>query len=281
MPKNTTQKTQTKTEQAVAPADNLVAEQVVEVKVEPVVAQKGKGKKTTEAPAVAPVAPQPQPQPEVKSTETKTTETKETKVKATKTSKKTQEATPATSAPSESTKEPVKTEEVKATKATKTTKAKTATTKKAKADKPAKQPRAKKTPVEKKPATEQEGGDSEEQGDQRRHFRLLKEDGTTEGRFAGRKPKQAANKVLTSLVNQYHKSGGDPVGKEFKFKIVECTRNSKCMEYEYAGTRIKLTKPNKVPIKDKDGVEIKTIVYKHVNRLHKVKKQPEVAVASA
>ena len=104
-----------------------------------------------------------------------------------------------------------------------------------------------------------------------RHFKIL-EDGEKTGRFAGKKPKQAANKVLTSLIKKMVQSGGDPTKKPFRFTIVECTRGSKGTQHTYEGTRKELSKPVEVSIKGKSKKDNKVITYRHVNKLRKVKK---------
>lgn len=104
-----------------------------------------------------------------------------------------------------------------------------------------------------------------------RHFKIL-EDGEKTGRFAGKKPKQAANKVLTSLIKKMVQSGGDPTKKPFRFTIVECTRGSKGTQHTYEGSRKELAKPVEVSIKGKSKKDNKVITYRHVNKLRKVKK---------
>lgn len=108
-----------------------------------------------------------------------------------------------------------------------------------------------------------EGVNKEEQP--KRFFRLLKQDGQTSGRYCGKKPKQAANKILTAIVKGKKKQKKQTVGP-FTFTIVECTRGSKHKTYSYTGGRRKLDKP---AIVEKDG---KAIEYKFKNYLNKAKK---------
>ena len=69
----------------------------------------------------------------------------------------------------------------------------------------------------------------------------------------GRKPKQAASKVLTQITNQLRTSGVDYVNRSIKFNITETTRNSKKKTYYYIGQKIELQKPVEVKIKRGNG----------------------------
>lgn len=127
----------------------------------------------------------------------------------------------------------------------------------------AKKSAAKKTVAKQTPVKVQTGGSN-------RFFKLLCADGSFKGRFSGKKPKQAANKALTSILND---QGVDKnsVKKAFDFSIVECTRGSKHKTYNYTGKREKLTNPIKVTIKDKQKNTTKTITYKYQNVVSKAK----------
>jgi hypothetical protein len=114
--------------------------------------------------------------------------------------------------------------------------------------------------------------DGEEKG---RFFKYLY-NGTVSGRFSGSKPKQAANKALTSIVKSQSETGTDLTNKMLTFSIIECTRGSKKKQYNYQGIRRALDTPIKVTIKNKDV----PIVYKFQNKTSKLKVQP-VATASA
>lgn len=61
-----------------------------------------------------------------------------------------------------------------------------------------------------------------------RYFKLLSGiEATPVGRFSGNKPKQAANKALTSIIKTLEKKGENTIGKEIKFTLKECTRWNK------------------------------------------------------
>jgi len=151
----------------------------------------------------------------------------------------------------------------------KTASKKVAATKKGGAAKPkaAKATKAAKAP---KAAVAVDGDDVEgEAGSKTRFFKVVV--GDTElphGRFSGSKPKQAANKALTSIFKSKEQSGGGVTGK-VKFSIVECTRNSKHKKYHYVGERVKLKEPMKVTIGK--GPDAKVIEYKFNNRVMKDK----------
>ena len=115
------------------------------------------------------------------------------------------------------------------------------------------------------PVTTEEG----EGNSKTRFFKVLVGDNETpHGRFSGNKPKQAANKALTSIFKTKEQTGGSFTGK-VKFSIVECTRGSKHKRYHYVGERVKLDEPMKVTIGK--GDKQKTIEYKFNNRVMKDK----------
>ena len=162
--------------------------------------------------------------------------------------------------------------------------AKKTATKKAVAKKPVAKKTATKKAVAKKPvANKTTGGDKvEDDGCKKsRYFKVVKDDGQTMGRFSGSKPKQAANKALTSILKELRTNNKPTVG-EFAFKIKECTRGSRCKEYSYVGQRKELDEPLEVPLKgilNKDGTN-KTIKYSFENIVRKAPKVvEEVAVA--
>ena len=101
-----------------------------------------------------------------------------------------------------------------------------------------------------------------------RYFKVIVEGSEAHGRFSGSKPKQAANKALTSILKTREQSGGGVTG-EIKFSIIECTRGSKHKTYNYIGQRVKLDKPMKVKIGS--GPTAKEIEYKFNNRVMKDK----------
>lgn len=97
----------------------------------------------------------------------------------------------------------------------------------------------------------------------------------TKGRYSGYKPKQAANKALTSIIKDTVTNNGknpDSInGQKFTFEMVECTRGGKRKISLYEGERVKLPKPLEVVIK-KNG-ENKKITYNYQNKLHKIKEE--------
>ncbi len=80
------------------------------------------------------------------------------------------------------------------------------------------------------------------------------------GRFTGTKPKQAASKAFTSLM-QKNKTDG-PV----EFSIRESSRGCDKKEYSYIGERKELDIPMTAMIGGKE------ITYKYVNNIHRQKK---------
>lgn len=101
-----------------------------------------------------------------------------------------------------------------------------------------------------------------------RYFKVIVDGGEAHGRFSGSKPKQAANKALTSILKTKEQTGGGVAG-EIKFSIVECTRGSKHKQYNYIGQRVKLDKPMEVTIGS--GPNAKKIEYRFNNRVMKDK----------
>jgi len=97
-----------------------------------------------------------------------------------------------------------------------------------------------------------------------RYFKIIYDGQEPRGRFSGKKPKQAANKGLTSILKTM-KGGGK--GKKVNFEMVECTRGRDRKHYKYVGERKKLKDPMVVHIKGKD----KPIVYKYKNYVRKDK----------
>ena len=101
-----------------------------------------------------------------------------------------------------------------------------------------------------------------------RYFKVVYENGQPKGRFSGTKPKQAANKALTSILKN-RESDGKSTTTKIKFSIIECTRGSKHKEYNYVGERVKLDKPMEVTIGK--GANAKTIKYRYNNKVFKDK----------
>ena len=128
----------------------------------------------------------------------------------------------------------------------------------------------------------QQGGESkvnveaEEDDEQnlagQRYFKLIY-NGETQGRYGGKKPKQAANKAFSSIVKDMKKNGNQQggVNVDINFSIRECTRNSKHKEYKYVGVRESLNQPVKVTINNEDG-SVKEITYNFHNKIQKAPK---------
>ncbi|QKF94863.1 hypothetical protein QKU48_gp1405 [Fadolivirus algeromassiliense] len=100
-----------------------------------------------------------------------------------------------------------------------------------------------------------------------RYFKLISEDGTSHGRFSGSKPKQAANKAFTKIVQENHMNGNNIENTEVEFGIIESTRCCKHKTYKYIGKRVKLDKPMEVVIGN--GPDKKIIQYHYSNVIKK------------
>lgn len=103
-----------------------------------------------------------------------------------------------------------------------------------------------------------------------RYFKLIYNN-KIQGRYRGKKPKQAANKAFSSIVKAFKKNNVEQIG-EVNFSIRECTRKSKHKEYIYKANRILLSEPVVVEIKNKDG-SVKPITYKSQNKLQKATRE--------
>ena len=104
--------------------------------------------------------------------------------------------------------------------------------------------------------------------DKTRFFKLMNEDGSTTGRYAGKRPRQAASKAFTNMMKEKHKTGNTTEG-EFEMKLVECTRGSACKVYSYVGERVKLDKPETMNIAGQE------ITYNYRNKILKNKKKDQ------
>lgn len=108
-------------------------------------------------------------------------------------------------------------------------------------------------------------------GNNLRYFKLFYND-KIQGRYCGKKPKQAANKAFSSIIKEFNKTNKDNVvNTDITFSIKECTRYSKHKEYMYLGKRLLLENPVKVSIANQDGT-VKEIEYKFHNKLQKAQK---------
>lgn len=122
------------------------------------------------------------------------------------------------------------------------------------------------TPLE----TKEEVNTEATTGKKVRYFKVVVDGGVATGRFQGAKPKQAANKALTSIIKAREKAEQSTEG-EFKFSIVECTRGSKHKTYRYVGQRQELENPMDVSIGE--GSNKKVITYKFNNKVMKDKSE--------
>lgn len=151
----------------------------------------------------------------------------------------------------------------------------------------------KKVKKEKKEAKQAGAGaevvaEADAEDDKRQRYFKCCYNGEDFGRYSGLKPKQAANKAFTSLLNKLaEQSGGASMNKEqkktekekylnrnFRFEMVECTRGGNKKRSLYGGERTALATPIHVPIKSATG-DKKTITYRFTNKLKKVKEAEE------
>ncbi len=94
------------------------------------------------------------------------------------------------------------------------------------------------------------------------------------GRFCGYKPKQAANKALTSILKVRRKNN-ENLFDVIPFSMIECTRGKTHKVSKYTGQRLALENPIIVKIKTGDGQE-KEIKYHFTNKVNKVKAEKPV-----
>ena len=100
-----------------------------------------------------------------------------------------------------------------------------------------------------------------------RFFKIVGDD-QQGGRFSGTRPKQAANKALTTIIKKANQEGKNTDG-EFIFSIRECTTESNNKTYNYVGKRVELDEPFYVNIGN--GPNQKTIIYKYNNTVTRIK----------
>merc|ERR1712139_87667 len=190
----------------------------------------------------------------------------EVEVKKTKTNKKTE--------PKKNVKEAEGVKEAKAVKETKPVKkAKEVKTKVVKKAKEVKTKVVKNKAKQIVVDEQMEDGVSDAKTNKQRYFKLIYNN-EIQGRYCGKKPKQAANKAFSSIIKDLKKNGNESggVNVDINFSIRECTRNSKHKEYKYVGKRESLENPVKVEINNSDGT-IKEIEYKFFNKLQKAPKE--------
>jgi len=83
------------------------------------------------------------------------------------------------------------------------------------------------------------------------------------GRYSGKKPKQAASKACTRLIDSY-KNSDEEIPEKIVFGMHECTRASKKKKkYFYTGCRIQLEEPEEVEIKKIDPKTGKNMVIRY------------------
>ncbi len=139
--------------------------------------------------------------------------------------------------------------------------------------KKAAEPKKEEAPVAQAAGADDEEGEDEVAGSKLRYFKLIY-NGEPQGRYCGKKPKQAANKAFSSIIKELKKTGeqNGGVNVDINFSIRECTRNKRNKkEYKYIGKRQTLTNPVKVEIANADG-SVKQIEYKFHNKLQKAPK---------
>lgn len=106
-------------------------------------------------------------------------------------------------------------------------------------------------------------------GNKNRFFKIFNCDSDEcKGRFAGKKPKQAANKALTSILKDMENKEEDTT-IAIPFSIIECTRGSKRKVYNYRGLKELLEEPMTVEIKGK------AITYKYNNKVSKARPEEQ------
>ncbi len=130
----------------------------------------------------------------------------------------------------------------------------------------------KKAETKKVEAAQDDEEEGEVTGTKLRYFKLIYNE-EVQGRYCGKKPKQAANKAFSSIIKDLKKTGqqNGGVNVDINFSIRECTRNSKHKEYKYIGKRQVLENPVQVKIANGDG-SVKQIEYKFHNKLQKAPK---------
>jgi len=130
----------------------------------------------------------------------------------------------------------------------------------------------------KKPVSEKKHDDAKKEkvAQKKRHFRAIytntADDVVCSGRYSGNKPKQAANKALTSITNEMAENGATVDGVKIKFCVIEQTRGSKHKKYYYKGSKFSLDTPVTVKITKNKGTSneaTQSIVYKRGSKVMK------------
>jgi len=150
-----------------------------------------------------------------------------------------------------------------------------------KAEKPLTQKTSKKDTKKVKASKKQTGGDvkPKSKAGKKRYFKAIYEQNgkvVCNGRYSGKKPKQAACKALTAITNSMKDKGKTFEDVSINFCVIEQTRGSKNKKYYYEGSKFLLDKPVTVEIKkkDKDGNEnAEKIEYKRGSKVMKCKEE--------
>lgn len=100
--------------------------------------------------------------------------------------------------------------------------------------------------------------------------------GGEQGKYRGKKPKQAGNKAFSAIIKENKKNNTSIVGTDVNFTITEVSKNRDPRVYTYVGRRTELPVPITVELKIKDKEtkevkEIKKVVYKFKNTLKKAR----------
>jgi len=104
-----------------------------------------------------------------------------------------------------------------------------------------------------------------------RYFKLIDaKTGRSYGRYTGDTPKQAASKGFTKMLQKMKVEGKTPPKQSTTIYLRESTRGSARKIYGYEASRLKLPKPQKLVITDKETNKKKTIVYHYRNKIKKV-----------
>lgn len=107
-----------------------------------------------------------------------------------------------------------------------------------------------------------------------RYFKIVGTDGQMTGRYSGSTPKQAASKAFTKVLqqNQMITDGNDRDSCIETTKIIlrESTRGSNRKMYAYTASRIKLSEPNRMEIRDVHSGKSTYIEYDYQNKVKEI-----------
>jgi hypothetical protein len=137
-----------------------------------------------------------------------------------------------------------------------------------------------KTSIKVKTSNKQSGGNTNPKvTGKKRYFKAIYEQNgkvVCNGRYSGKKPKQAACKALTAITNSMTDKGKTCEDVSINFCVIEQTRGSKNKKYYYEGSKFLLDEPVTVKIKktDKEGiVNVEEIEYKRGSKVMKCKEE--------